>query len=85
MAPLVESMLSHFGTRGAILVTASFSLACCISGMLMKPIPTVETIIEVEEQKSVSDSGRASWDSSSGKYAFTRIFAAYHIPYMIKP
>ena len=74
MAPLVECMLAHFGTRGAILVTASFSFACCFSGMLMKPIPTVETHIEVEEQQCLIDSGRASSISSSGKYEFRQCY-----------
>ena len=77
MAPLVECMLANFGTQGAILVTASFSLACCISGILMKPIPTVETVMEVEEQQYLIDSGRASSISSSGTYdAIFRIFKA---------
>jgi len=64
MAPLVEFMLGRFGTQGAILVTAGFSAACCISGLLMKPIPVVENFIEVEEQKCLIDSGRASSTSS---------------------
>ena len=67
MAPLVENMLSHFGIQGAILVTASFSLACCISGLLMKPLPTPESCSEIEEQRSLLDSGRASSISSSSK------------------
>ena len=67
MAPLVEFMLGQFGTQGAILVTAGFSALCCISGLLMKPIPLVENIIEIEEQKCLIDSGRASFASSIGK------------------
>ena len=67
MAPLVEFMLGRFGTQGAILVTAGFSAACCISGLLMKPIPVVENFIEVEEQKCLIDSGRASSTSSLSK------------------
>jgi len=64
MAPLVEFMLGRFGTQGAILITAGFSAACCISGLLMKPIPVIENFIEVEEQKCLIDSGRASSTSS---------------------
>ena len=68
MAPLVEFMLGRFGTQAAILVTAGFSAACCISGLLMKPIPVVENFIEVEEQKCLIDSGRASSTSSLSKF-----------------
>ena len=67
MAPLVECLLGQFGTKGAMLMTALFSLACCFSGMLMKPIPTLETQIEDEEQQYLLDSGRASSLSRSSK------------------
>ena len=63
----MECMLAHFGIQGAILVTAGFSAVCCISGLLMKPIPLVEYEKEVEEQQCLIDSGRASSLSSTSK------------------
>ena len=69
MAPLVETVLNHFGIQGAILVTASISLACCISGFLMRPLPTIEpSSEEAGEGQSLTDSGRASSCSSLCTY-----------------
>ena len=48
MAPLVELMLSKFGSKGAILVTASFSAVCGIMGLFMKPVPTIEIAVNIE-------------------------------------
>ena len=69
MAPLVESILTRFGTQEAILVTASFSFACCVSGLLMKPLPSSQTTTEAEEKQPLLeiDSGRASSISSSSR------------------
>ena len=69
MAPLVEKVLAHFGIQGAILMTALASLACCISGSLMRPLPTADSSNEeVGEQQPLIDSGRASSCSSLCTY-----------------
>merc|ERR1719510_558670 len=64
MAPLVELMLSKFGSKGAILVTASFTALCGISGLFMKPVPTIEKTAKIKKQYLV-ESGR-KFDSTTG-------------------
>jgi len=64
MAPLVELMLSKFGSKGAILVTASFTAVCGISGLFMKPVPTIEKTATIGKQYLV-ESG-STFDSNTG-------------------
>ena len=65
MAPLVELMLSKFGSKGAILVTASFTAVCGISGLFMKPVPTIEKTATIGKQYLV-ESG-STFDSNTGQ------------------
>ena len=65
MAPLVELMLSKFGSKGAILVTSAFTAVCGISGLFMKPVPTIEKTATIGKQYLV-ESG-STFDSNTGQ------------------
>ena len=65
MAPLVELMLSKFGIKGAILVTASFTALCGISGLFMKPVPTIEKTAKIKKQYLVESGSK--FDSTTGQ------------------
>ena len=71
MAPLFEYILDSYGIKRLILVTAAFSLGCCIFGFLMRPFLTIKSIKKgttAEERQRLKDSDRSLSSSSLGMF-----------------